>query len=90
MTILYFEKLFLFYFSAKVFSCSCLLVATVKHSSDIAYEMLDTLKEVSIREAGEFWESHMIGYLGGILKSLAYVPEVRAYLEKTLETLKKD
>jgi hypothetical protein len=61
-----------------------------KHSSDIAYEMLDTLKESSIKEAGEFWEAHMIGYLGGILKSLAYVPEVREYLEKTLETLKKD
>ena len=61
-----------------------------KHSSDIAYEMLDTLKEVSIKEAGEFWESHMIGYLGGILKCLVYVPEVRKFMENTVETLKKD
>jgi hypothetical protein len=52
--------------------------------------MLDTLKEVSIKEAGEFWESHMIGYLGGILKCLAYVPEVRKFMENTVETLKKD
>lgn len=61
-----------------------------ENSLDIAYEMIDTLKEKCIEKSPEFWEGHMIGYLGGILKSLAYVPEVRAYLEKTLETLKKD
>lgn len=61
-----------------------------ENSLDIACEMIETLKENSIVNAGEFWEAHMIGYLGGILKSLSYVPEVREYLEKTLETLKKD
>jgi len=61
-----------------------------KKSLDICYEMLDTLKEKSIEKSPEFWESYVIGYLRGILKDLSYVPEIRAYLEKTIETLKKD
>jgi hypothetical protein len=56
-----------------------------KHSSDIAYELVDILKKVS-----ENNDSYAFGYLGGILKNLAKYPEVQAELEKEVERLKKN
>ena len=62
----------------------------MKHSSDIAYELVDLLKLQSLKSMGEFSDSYVAGYLGSILKNLAKYPEVHHELEKEVERLKKN
>ena len=61
----------------------------MKHSSDIAYELMNLLKLESIKSVGEFSDAYVAGYLGSILKNLAQYPEVQRELEKEVERLKK-
>ncbi len=60
-----------------------------KHSSDIAYELINLLKFESMKSVGEFSEAYVIGYLGSILKNLAKYPDVQRELEKEVERIKK-
>ena len=61
----------------------------MKHSSDIAYELMNLLKLESIKSVGEFSDAYIAGYLGSILKNLAQYPEVQRELQKEVERLKK-
>ena len=61
----------------------------MKHSSDIAYELMNLLKLESIKSVGEFSDAYVAGYLGSILKNLAQYPEVQRELQKEVERLKK-
>jgi hypothetical protein len=61
----------------------------MKHSSDIAYELMNLLKLESIKRVGEFSDAYVAGYLGSILKNLAQYPEVQRELQKEVERLKK-
>ena len=61
----------------------------MKHSSDIAYELMNLLKLESIKSVGEFSDAYVAGYLGSILKNLAQYPEVQCELQKEVERLKK-
>ncbi len=61
----------------------------MKHSSDIAYELMNLLKLESMKSVGEFSDSYIAGYLGSVLKNLAQYPEVQRELQKEVERLKK-